>query len=155
MSVVSDKSTDDNSCPIFKDLLTVNQPVYVNAHFTSGSSSFYNKSLLDIGSDICLISHAVLLKNKLVGSMFGEGQNIIGVSNKPITSLGFIKLNVKFENIIFPDILFDVMEQIPVPILIGKSLSKKEYQKFTLIGQNQRSVYLKSSELTMTMVFFP
>ena len=78
MSVVSDKSTDDNSCPIFKDLLAVNQPVYVNAHFTSGSSSFYNKSLLDIGSDICLISHAVLLKNKLVGSMFGEGQNIIG-----------------------------------------------------------------------------
>ena len=151
MSVISDKSTDDNSCPIFKDLLAVNQPVYVNAHFTSGSSSFYNKSLLDIGSDICLISHAVLLKNKLVGSMFGEGQNIIGVSNKPITSLGFLK----FENIIFPDILFDVMEQIPVPILIGKSLSKKEYQKFTLIGQNQRSVYLKSSELTMNMVFSP
>ena len=119
-----DKSSDDSTCPLlnFKDPVAINKPVYVKTEYSSGGTSFAYKGLLDIGSDICLIRHSLIIQNKLEGAIFGVGQQIMEIGNSPVTSVGFIKLNVKLGNIKFPNILFDVMNKIPLPIIIGRSL---------------------------------
>jgi hypothetical protein len=150
-SGVKDASSDILKCPNinFKDLLANNRPVFVLAGLQSGTTSFKHKSLLDIGSDICLIKRSIIRRNNLEGSIFGRGQQIIGVGNNPVTSVGSIKLDVQLENMCFPSILFDVMDSIPVPLIIGRSLlqerasavhfdwSKSEVRIFRNFGTDQ------------------
>ena len=104
-------------------MLGSNEPTFVLARYFYGYKKYFDyRSQLDTGSDICLMSNSVIRDRGLTHLITGKQQTLIGIGNNPIKSLGQITLDVSLDTCSFPRITFDVLDNCPVPVLIGRFL---------------------------------
>ena len=104
-------------------MLGSNEPTFVLARYFYGYKKYFDyRSQLDTGSDICLMSNSVIRDRGLTHLITGKQQTLIGIGNNPIKSFGQITFNVSLDTCSFPRITFDVLDNCPVPVLIGRSL---------------------------------
>ena len=107
---------------IFSDTIVNNNQISVTTHYSLGSETFKLDSLLDIGATVCLLDYRSI-SNKILSLNLQPTRELInGIENRPILAKGELLFDIKLGNCLFPAVKFLVMDKLPVPAIIGRSV---------------------------------